>query len=63
MKASDKVKTANFQLSQIVGSSALEGVVLSNETKQRLAEVLEGTLSAEDAKKAVIDKYAKANKS
>lgn len=43
MKASDKVKTANFQLSQIVGSSALEGG-LSDETKQRLTEILEGTL-------------------
>lgn len=59
MNIKDKKGDTDFQLSQIVGTSALEGVMISDETKKLLKQVLEGKVSIKSAKQAVLKKYVK----
>lgn|GEM_PF-3869219 len=53
-ESKDKI---DFQLAQILGSSAIEGSVTTEETKGLLVQVLEGSLSVDAAKQALINRY------
>lgn len=54
--ASEKYDTA-FKVAQIVGSCAIEGIKISESTKKQMACIIDGTLSVDDTKKAILAQY------
>lgn len=56
--SSEKYDTA-FKVAQIVGSCAIEGIIVSESTKKQMACIIDGTLSVNDAKKAILAQYLK----
>jgi hypothetical protein len=55
---SEKYDTA-FKVAQIVGSCAIEGIKISESTKKQMACIIDGTLSVNDAKEAILAHYIK----
>lgn len=49
----------DFQLKQIIGSLGLEGVVLSKHQKMLIKDILKGTITTKEAKKALLKRYKK----
>jgi hypothetical protein len=54
--ASEKYSTS-FKVAQIVGSCGIEGIHVSAAVQKQMASIIDGTLSASDAKKAILAQY------
>jgi ribosomal 30S subunit maturation factor RimM len=50
---------AAFKVAKIVGSCGIEGIKVSESTKKQMACIIDGTLSASDAKEAILTQYRK----
>jgi hypothetical protein len=48
-----------FKVDQIVGSCGIEGIKVSATMQKQMASIIDGTLSASDAKKAILAQYRK----
>jgi hypothetical protein len=51
----------SFKVSQIVGSCAIEGIKVPEATKKQMVCIIDGTLSVDDAKKAILAQYLKSS--
>lgn len=51
----------SFKVAQIVGSCAIEGIKVPETTKKEIACIIDGTLSVDDAKKAILAQYLKSS--
>jgi hypothetical protein len=48
-----------FKVAQIVGSCGIEGIKVSATMQKQMTSIIDGTLSASDAKKAILAQYRK----
>lgn len=51
-------KSAVFKVKQAIGSMAIEGIVLSEKQQQRMLEIVQGKVSADDLRAQWLAKYA-----
>lgn len=58
--SSEKYDTA-FKVAQIIGSCSIEGIKVSESTKKQMACIIDGTLSVDDAKKAILAQHLKSS--
>jgi hypothetical protein len=54
------VKNDNsFKINQVVGSCALEGIVVSSDIKEKVSDIIAGRTSLSSAKAVLLAKYSK----
>ncbi len=54
------VKNDNsFKINQVVGSCALEGIIIPADIKQKMNEIIAGQTSLDAAKASILAKYSK----
>ncbi len=49
----------SFKINQVVGSCALEGIIVPDDIKQKMTEIISGKTSLQSAKASILARYTK----